>query len=277
MQIRARIALLGLLAISGPLFGADNLQNALAGLSSKDASTYAKAADYLTKHLQEARGPLQQLLQEHDKKGDKDAALARFRAAKLLGDMKDQQSADAMKQALFSGQEDNAAVRVEIIRALVQLGRKDVIIAYSNSGLENSATVATAIALALQGSSDEDSKAVLGRLLSSANDERVSRAAVFAISKIYKPILENPQNAAPAKTSASSKTASTSEKPAPPPPPPGATSEDKAGTAKAQLEPTAADKAIFAALRAKGESKNTATSKEAMALLQQLSKTYKQP
>ena len=37
--------------------------------------------------------------------------------------------------------------------------------------------------------------AELGRLLSSSDDERVSRAAVFAIYKIYKPVLESPQNA----------------------------------------------------------------------------------
>lgn len=277
MQISPRIALLGLLAIPGLLLGADNLQDALAGLKSKDASTYTKAVDYLTKHPQEAREPLQKLLQEHEKKDDKEGALARFRAAKLLGELKDPQTAEALKTALFSGLEDNAAVRVEIIRALAHLGRKDVIIAYSNSGLEKSATVAAAIALALQGSTDEDSKAVLGRLLSSADDERVSRAAVFAISKIYKPILENPQNPAPNKSSALSKTASANGKLAPPPPPPSATSEDKVGTAKARLEPTAADKAIFAALKAKGEVKDTAIGKVAAALLQELSRTYKQP
>lgn len=273
MRISLRIALLGLLAVPALLLGADKLQDALAGLKSKDASTYEKAAEFLAKHPQEARDPLQKLLQQYD---DKDA-LTRFRAAKLLGDLHDQDSAEVMKKVLFSGLETNAAVRVEIIRALAKLGRKDVIIAYSNSGLERSATVTAAIALALQGSADEDSKAELGRLLSSTEDERVSRAAVFAISKIYKPVLQNPQNAMPSKSSGLSKAASSEGKLAPPPAPPSTTPDDRAGAAEAKREPTPADKAIFAALKAKRESKNTAISQEAAALLQEISKTYKQP
>src|SRR5437016_786741 len=170
MRVSLRIRLLGLLAVPALLLGADKLQDALAGLKSKDASTYEKAAEFLAKHPQQARDPLQKLLQQDD---DKDA-LTRFRAAKLLGDLNDQSSAEVMKKVLFSGLETNAAVRVEIIRALAKLGRKDVIIAYSNSGLEKSATVTAAIALALQGSADEDSKAELGRLLSATDDERVS-------------------------------------------------------------------------------------------------------
>lgn len=267
-----RIALLGLLAVPGLLLGADKLHDALAGLGSKDVSTYEKAAEFLAKHPQESRDPLQKLLQQYD---DKDA-LTRFRAAKLLGDLHDQASAEVMKKVLFSGLETNAAVRVEIIRALAKLGRKDVIIAYSSAGLEKSATVTAAIALAL-GSADEDSKAELGRLLSSTEDERVSRAAVFAISKIYKSDLQNPQNAVPSKSSGLSKAASSEGKLAPPPPPPRTTPDDGAGTAEAKREPTPADKAIFAALKAKRESKNTAISQEAAALLQEISKTYKQP
>jgi HEAT repeat protein len=273
MRISPRIALLGLFAVPALLLGADKLQDALAGLESKDASTYEKAAEFLAKHPQQARDPLRKLLQQHD---DKDA-LTRFRAAKLLGDLNDQGSTEVMKKVLFSGLETNAAVRVEMIRALAKLGRKEVIIAYSNSGLEKSATVTAAIALALQGSADEDSKAELGRLLSSTDDERVSRAAVFAISKIYEPVLEKPQNAMPSRSSGLSKTASSGGKLAPPPPPPSTTADDKAGNTKAKLEPTAADKAIFAALKAKGESKNPAISKEAVALLQEISGAYKQP
>ncbi len=273
MRVSLRIRLLGLLAVPALLLGADKLQDALAGLKSKDASTYEKAAEFLAKHPQQARDPLQKLLQQYD---DKDA-LTRFRAAKLLGDLNDQSSAEVMKKVLFSGLETNAAVRVEIIRALAKLGRKDVIIAYSNSGLEKSATVTAAIALALQGSADEDSKAELGRLLSATDDERVSRAAVFAISKIYKPVLENPRNAMASKSSGLSKAASSRGKLPAPPPPPSTTPDDKAGNAKAKLEPTAADQAIFAALKAKGESKNPAITKEAAALLQEISKIYKQP
>jgi hypothetical protein len=273
MRINLGVALLGLLAVPALLLGADKLQDALAGLESKDASTYEKAAEFLAKNPQQAREPLRKLFQQYDKD-----ALTRFRAAKLLGELKDQESAEAMKNALFSGLEKNAAVRVEIIRALAKLGRADLIVAYADSGLEKSATVSAAIALALQGRAGEDSKAALGRLLSSNDDERVSRAAVFAISKIYKPILENPQNAAPSKSPDLLKSASSAEKPAAPPPPPRTTPDDKAaGAAKALREPTPADKAIFAALKAKGESKNTAISKEAAALLQEISKTYKQP
>jgi hypothetical protein len=273
VRISLRMALLGLLAAPALLLGADKLQDALAGLKSKDASTYEKAAEFLAKHLQEARGPLQTLLQHYD---DKDA-LARFRAAKLLADVNDRDSAEVMKKVLFSGLETNAAVRVEIIRALAKLGRKDVIIAYSNSGLEKSATVTAAIALALQGSADEDSKAELGRLLSSTEDERVSRAAVFAISKIYKSVPENPQKAMPSKPSEVPKAASSGGNPVPPPPPPSTTPDEKAGTTTPKRDPTPADKAIFAALKAKGESRNTTISKEATALLQEISKTYKQP
>lgn len=273
MQIGLRIALLGLLAAPALLLGADKLHDALDGLKSKDASTYEKAAEFLAKHPQEARDPLEQRLQQYD---DKDA-LARFRAAKLLGDLNDQHGAEVMKKVLFSGLETNAAVRVEIIRALAKLGRKDVIIAYSNSGLEKSATVTAAIAFALQGSADEDSKAVLGRLLSSTEDERVSRAAVFAISKIYKSVPENPQKAMPSKSSGLPKAASSGGNTAPPPPPPSTAPDVRARTTAPKRDPTPADKAIFAALKAKGESQNTAISKEATALLQEISKTYQQP
>ena len=123
MRVSLRIRLLGLLAVPALLLGADKLQDALAGLKSKDASTYEKAAEFLAKHPQQARDPLQKLLQQYD---DKDA-LTRFRAAKLLGDLNDQSSAEVMKKVLFSGLETNAAVRVEIIRALAKLGRKDEI------------------------------------------------------------------------------------------------------------------------------------------------------
>jgi HEAT repeat protein len=272
MQISLPIALLGLLAAPALLLGADKVQNALASLESKDASTYEKAAEFLAKHPQEAREPLRKLLQDYEK-----SPLTRFRAAKLLGDLNDQDSAELMKKTLFSRQEGNAAVRVEIIRALAKLGRKDMIVAYANSGLEKSAPVTAAIALALQGSTDEDSKVVLGRLLSTNDDERVSRAAVFAISKTYSPFLASPQNAAKGKPSGSLKAASSEVKGAPPPPPPSATSEDKAGPAETKKEPSAADKVIFAALKAKAESKNAAIRKQAADLLQELSKAYQQP
>ncbi|PYU02198.1 MAG: hypothetical protein DMG38_01075 [Acidobacteria bacterium] len=273
MRIALRLALLGLFLVPALLAGADNVQEALTGLESSDTSTYQKAAEFLLKHPQEARVPVRALLQDYSKQ-----PLTRFRAAKLLGDLGDRDAAENMKAALSSGHETNAAVRVEMIRSLVKVGRKDLIVDYFNSGLEKSPSVNAAMALALQGSTDEGSKAMLGRLLSSNDDERVTKAAVFAITKIYKPALGGAQHTASSKSSALSKASSDARKlAAPPPPPPNHPPDDKLGSRKVKLDPTPADKAIFAALKAKGEGKDGEIGKQAQALLRELSEAYKQP
>ena len=178
MRISLRFALL-LSVIPVLLAATDKLQDALTALASKDISSYEKAVEFLTKHPQEAEPRLRALFQNNH-----EPPLARLRAAKLLGDLADREAIDDMKKTLFSGSESNAAVRVEIIRSLSKLGCSEIILAYLDSGREDSASATAAIALALQGRTDDKSKEALSHLLRN-DDRRVFRAAAFAISKTY--------------------------------------------------------------------------------------------
>ncbi len=179
MRITARFLLLWLLAVPVLSAGTDKLQDALAALASKDPSSYEKARDFLTKHPRDAEPPLRKLFQDSNQ-----LPLVRLRAAKLLGDLADSEAIDDLKKTLFSGRESNAAVTVEIIRSLSKLGRNDIILDYLDSSRKASPSANAAIAMALQGSTDEKSKEALSHLLRS-DDRRVFRAAAFAISKTY--------------------------------------------------------------------------------------------
>ncbi len=178
MRIIVRFLLPWLLAVPALSAGADKLQEALTALASKDPSSYEKATDYITKHPRDAEPSLRKLFQSSNE------ALVRLRAAKLLGDLADRGAIDDLKKTLLSGGENNAAVRVEIIRSLSKLGHNDILLEYLDSGREASPTAKAAVAIALQGSTDEKSKEALSHLLRS-DDRRVFRAAAFAVSRTY--------------------------------------------------------------------------------------------
>lgn len=179
MRIGIRFSLLWLLAALALGAGPDKLQDALAALASKDPASYDKASDFLMKHPRDAEPALRKLFQDSNQ-----PPIVRLRAAKFLGDLADRDAIDDLKKALLSGSESNAAVRVEIIRSLSKLGGNDIILNYFDAGKETSPAANAAIAMALQGRSDEKSKEALSRLLRS-DDRRVFRAAAFAASKTY--------------------------------------------------------------------------------------------
>jgi hypothetical protein len=189
------------------------------------------------------------------------SALAKLRAVKLLGDIGDSGAAESMKRTLFTGTEENAAVRREIIRSLSKIGRDDIILDYLKSNKEDSPIVLAAIALTLR---DENSKDALGHLLAASDNARVFAAASPAIRNIYKPTLDSFESTSPVDTHRPRSTQ------LPPPRTFGA-----AETARPKLERTSGDRAIFSALRAKQTDKDPEISKTAAALLAQLSDAYK--
>jgi HEAT repeat protein len=245
MRIGARVCLLWfLLAVLVLPAAADKLQDSLNALSSNDTSIYEKAQDFLLKHGQQAEKPLRDMFHKSQD------PLTRLRVVMLLGDIGDITAVDDLKQVLYSGNEDNAAVRAEIILSLAKLGSGNTLIDYLDSQKEQSPSVKAAIARGLQGSNDDKSKMALSRLLQSDN-WRVFRAAAMSVSRMYE--LNRPQT----------------EQPKP-----------KAATGKPQLAeivsgPTPGDEAILQALHAKQSSKDAQISQAAADLLSKLSQSHK--
>lgn len=253
MRIIRWLSVVAILLGATALFAADELQDSLAALASEDSSTYDKAVKFLSKHRQEAEPSLLAILHDNSK-----PALARLRAVKLLGDFGDKSAAGDVQQALYSGSESNEAIRVEMIRTLSKLGSNGSLIDYLNKRKEHSPSVNAAIAIGLQGRTDEESKKALGDLLRN-DDPRVFRAALRATSKTYEPITSpNPTN--------------TNQ-----PSPVKDTRPEIAATVSAEkLTPTAGDQAIFQALQAQRASKDSQISQQAADLLDKLSQRYKQ-
>jgi hypothetical protein len=241
MRIGARLSLVWLLLSVAALHaGTDKLQAALDALASKDTGSYYDAVKFLSKHSEEAEPSLLKIF--HD---STQPPLARLRAVKLLGDFGDKAAIGDMQQTLYSDGESNTAVRVEIIRSLSKLGSNSTLIEYLNKRQNDEPSVSAAIAVGLQGHTDEDSKKAIGTLLQN-DDSRVARAALSAVSKTYEPEAngEGPQLA-----------------------------ESASGE---KLSPTPGDQAIFRALQAKKASKDARISQKASALLAELSERYKQ-
>ena len=123
-------AVFAMLSLSITRAGTGKLQDALVALSSKDTSSYNDAVKFITKHSQDAEPALRKMCTDKT-----EPPLARLRAAKLLGDLKDSGSIDVLKSALFSGEENNAAVREEMVRSLSKLGGNTTVIEYFNSAV----------------------------------------------------------------------------------------------------------------------------------------------
>jgi HEAT repeat protein len=251
MPIRLRLSLMWLaLAVTALHAGTDKLQESVAALASKDTSTYNKAVDYLSKHSVQAEPFL--LTMFHNSSDP----LARLRAVKLLGDFGDKAAIGDMQQVLYSGSESNTAVRIEIIRSLAKVGSSSSLIEYLNKRKADEPSVSAAIAVGLQGNTDEGSKTALGGLLQT-DDTRVSRAALMAVSKTYETTLAHPQG----NTSI----------------PKNGEHPHLTGTAAGEkLNPTPGDQAIFEALKAKGASNDPHIKQEASELLGELTERYKQ-
>jgi hypothetical protein len=252
MRIGAQLCLVLLLLTAGLHAATNTLQGALDALASKDAESYDQAVKFLTKHSEQADPLLIKMFRDSSQ-----APLARLRAVKLLGDFGDKAAISDMQQALDSHGENNAAVRVEIVRSLSKLGGNSTLIEHLNKRQNDEPIVSAAIAVGLQGHTDEDSKKAMGMLLQN-DDTRVSRAALMAVSKTYEPIANEQQ---PSTSNGSVK----SERPQ--------LAEAASGE---KLNPTPGDQAIFRALEAKKASKDLQISQKAAALLDELSQHFKQ-
>ena len=265
MPARARKTLIWMLLIFAPLYAAaDKLQDSLDGLSSEDTKVSRDAETYLAKHSQQAVRPLQKILSDGSK-----SALARFRAAKLLGDLGDKAVVADMQQVLSSGSESNAAVRVEIIRSLVRLGSSSTLIDYlNNKGKDEAPSVKAAIAIGLQDNKDEESKKALSGLLAD-KDRRVFQAAFTAVCKIYQPATSADKNCP--------------SSPATPPAQTGGTPQKTPRLIQPEIvepsdrvSPTPGDQAIFRALQSTQSNGDAEISPAAGQLLTALSEHYKQ-
>jgi len=255
MRVIVSVAL-GLTLLSGTvLLAADQMQDSLAALASEDSSAYSKAVKFLSKNRQQAEPSLVALFHDTGK-----PELARLRAIKLLGDFGLTAAAGDIQQALKSGSEPNVAIRVQMVRALSKLGGEGAIIEYLNTHKETSPAVNAAIAMSMQGRTDDDSKKALGYLLG-IEDSRVFRAAVRAASKTYAPITgqsSNPSN------------------PSPPPPPIEKAPPLSENNTSGKVAPTPGDRAILQALQAHRASTDPQTSQQAAQLLDELSQHYHQ-
>lgn len=244
MRIIIRLALVLLLLGGTFSLATDELQDSIAALGSLDSAAYDKAVKFLNKHRQEAEPSLLAVFRDVNK-----PPLARLRAVKLLGDFGDKGATGDIQQALDSGSESNAAIRVEMVRSLSKLGNDASLIDYLNKHRDDSPPVNAAIAISLQGKTDDDSKKALGYLLRNG-DTRVFQSALRAASKTY----EVSSKDAPAKESR--------------PEFQGTTPEEK-------LAPTPGDLAILQALQTQQSSTNPQISQQAADFLDKLSQLYK--
>jgi HEAT repeat protein len=255
MRVGTRKSLVWLLLAIAPLYAAtDKLQDALKGLASEDTSVSRDAEKFLLQHRQQAEPFLRAMF--HD---DSKPPLARFRAAKLLGDFGDTTAVPDMQHVLASGSEANATVRVEIIRSLVRLGSSSTLIYYLKQGKDDSPSVKAAIAIGLQDNTDEDSKKALSGLLAN-KDPRVFQAAFTAVCKIYQPATSKETNC-PSSAGASTGVSSNQG--------PRFALGDK-------MSLTPGDQAIFQALQSRQASDDPQVSHPAAQLLNTLSEHYKQ-
>lgn len=253
MRMTLRSAVAGWALASALSFAApDKLQDAVAALASQDESSYEQAQSYLMKHGQQAEPALRALFHDASQ-----PPLARLRAIKLLGDLGDCTAIDDLKQALGSGNESNAAIRVEMIRSLSKLGAGNALVDYLKSGHEESPAAIAAIAIALQGSSDDESKKALGSLLMNDN-ARVVKAAMFAVQRTYQPP-EGPAKPAAQHPCNQPKFMASSAAPG------------------GKIDPTPGDQAIFQALHSKQASSDPQISQQAASVLATVTQQYKQP
>lgn len=263
MRIARCHALAWTLLTALTLFAAtDKLKNAMQDLGSDDPAAARKAEQYLNKQRSAARPFLTEILVNCQQNG-----LARFRAARLLGDFGDQTAVPALKQALLCRDETDATVRAEVIRSLVRLGSTDSLIEYFKLGTEKAPIVNAAIAIGLRGRDDDEAKKTLGALMANP-DPRVAEAAMSAVCWTYQSISKQDPHCP-------TSLGDTTPKNTPP-------KTDKQlmmahpNVASGKTPPSPGDQAILDALKAKQTSDDPRVREHAASLLNTLSEHYKQ-
>lgn len=256
---------LALTLLTASAFAAsDKVQQALANLDSQDSATARQAEKTLNGQRGQALTLLTDMLLHVKQSG-----IARFRAARLLGDFGDKAAVADLSQALLSGNEKEATVRAEIVRSLVRLGSSNILIDYFKHGTENAPIVNAAIAIGLRGNLDEEAKKTLGALMANP-DPRVAEAAISAVCWTYPSITKQDPHCPTSLGDAPSKSVPPKNNvhmmtPAPPPP----------SVSSGTEPPKPGDQAILDALKAKQTSNDPQLRDYAESLLRTLSEHYK--